>query len=89
MNGDGKGPRGPEMAAQVWSWARGEGSGIFTDLNYMVQRDPSQLSNVIMDGVNGNGQELMPSYRGKLSKQQVDGLVDYVYTFFYKHPPIK
>jgi hypothetical protein len=51
----------------------------------MVQRDPSQLSNSILDGVGG----LMPSYRGKLSKQQVDGLVDYVYTFFYKHPPIK
>jgi mono/diheme cytochrome c family protein len=85
MNGDGKGPRGPEMASQLWSWARSEGSGIFTDINYMVQRDPSQLSNSILDGVGG----LMPSYRGKLSKQQVDGLVDYVYTFFYKHPPIK
>ncbi|HLW47641.1 MAG TPA: c-type cytochrome [bacterium] len=84
MNGDGKGPRGPEMAAQEWSWARGEGPGIFTDINYMVQRDPSQISNAILDG-----HDLMPSYRGKLSKQQVDGLVDYVYTFFYKHPPIK
>jgi mono/diheme cytochrome c family protein len=84
VNGDGKGPRGPEMAAQEWSWARGEGPGIFTDINYMVQRDASQISNVILDG-----HGLMPSYRGKLSKEQLDGLVDYVYTFFYKHPPIK
>jgi len=84
VNGDGKGPRGAEVASQEWSWARGEGPGIFTDLNYMVQRDPSQISNVILDG-----HGLMPSYRGKLSKQQLDGLVDYVYTFFYKHPPIK
>ena len=90
VNGDGKGPRGAEMAAREWSWARGEGPGIFTDLNYMVQRDPSQLSNAILDGHKDyRGQDLMPSYRGKLSKQQLDGLVDYVYTFFYKHPPIK
>lgn len=83
-NGDGKGPRGPEMAAQVWSWARGEGPGIFTDANYMVQRNPSEISNAILDGHGA-----MPSFRGKLTKQQLDGLVDYVYTFFYKHPPIK
>jgi len=24
-----------------------------------------------------------------LKNKQIDGLVDYVYTFFYKHPPIK
>jgi mono/diheme cytochrome c family protein len=84
MNGDGRGPRGPEMAAQLWSWARNEGPGIFTDRNYMVQRDASQLSNAILDG---HGP--MPSFRGKLTKQQLDGLVNYVYTFFYKHPPIK
>jgi len=89
VNGDGKGPRGPEIAAQLWSWARGEGPGVFTDINYMVQRDPSQISNVIMDGAVVNGRPLMPPYRDKLSKQQIDGLVDYVYTFFYKHPPIK
>jgi mono/diheme cytochrome c family protein len=84
VSGDGKGPRGPEMAAQLWSWSRGEGPGIFTDINYMVQRDASQLSNSILDGSG-----LMPSYRGKLSQGQINGLVDYVYTFFYKHPPIK
>jgi mono/diheme cytochrome c family protein len=84
VNGDGKGPRGPEIAAHVWSWARGEGPGIFTDINYMVQRNPSDISNSILDG-----HGLMPSFRGKLSTQQLDGLVDYVYTFFYKHPPIK
>lgn len=84
MNGDGQGPRVGEMAGQLWSWARREGPGIFTDANYMVQRDPSQISNAILDG-----HGLMPSFRGKLTKEQLDGLVDYVYTFFYKHPPIK
>ncbi|HKX19072.1 MAG TPA: c-type cytochrome [bacterium] len=84
LNGDGQGPRSGEMAGQLWSWARHEGSGIFTDANYMVQRDPSQISNAILDG-----HGLMPSFRGKLTKEQLDGLVDYVYTFFYKHPPIK
>ncbi|HET7265775.1 MAG TPA: c-type cytochrome [bacterium] len=84
VNGDGRGPRGAEMAGQLWSWARHEGPGIFTDPNQMVQRNPSELSNAILDG-----HGLMPSFRGKLTKQQLDGLVDYVYTFFYKHPPIK
>lgn len=84
VSGDGKGPRGPEMAARLWSWARGEGPGIFTDINYIVQRNPSELTSVILDG-----RGLMPSYRGKLTKDQVNGLVDYIYTFFYKHPPIK
>jgi mono/diheme cytochrome c family protein len=83
-NGDGKGPRGPEMAAQLWSWSRGEGPGIFTDINHIVQLNPSELMNAILDG-----HGLMPSYRGKVTQDQIDGLVDYVYTFFYKHPPIK
>jgi mono/diheme cytochrome c family protein len=82
--GDGKGPRGAEMAAQVWSWSRGEGPGIFTDINYMVQRNGADLANAILDG-----QGLMPGYRGKLTSDQVNGLVDYIYTFFYTHPPIK
>ena len=84
VNGDGKGPRGAEMAQQLWSWSRGEGPGIFTDINYIVQRNPSELSNAILDG-----HGLMPSYRGKLTTPQLNGLVDYVYTFFYKHEPIK
>ena len=84
VNGDGNGPRGPEMAQQLWSWSRGEGPGIFTDRNYVVQRNPSELANAILDG-----HDLMPSYRGKLSPQQLNGLVDYVYTFFYKHEPIR
>jgi len=83
VSGDGKGPRGPEMAAHLWSWARGEGPGIFADINYTVQRNPSEFTNVILDG-----HGLMPSYRGKLTQEQIDGLVDYVYTFFYTHPPI-
>jgi mono/diheme cytochrome c family protein len=84
VNGDGKGPQGPAMAEQLWSWARGEGPGIFTDINYIVQRNPSELQNAILDG---HGQ--MPSYRGKLTQDQLNGLVDYIYTFFYKHPPIQ
>ncbi len=83
-NGDGKGPQGPEMAGQLWSWSRGEGPGIFTDINYIIQRNPSELSNAILDG-----HGLMPSYRGKLTQDQINGLVDYIYTFFYNHPPIK
>lgn len=82
--GDGKGPRGAEMAAQLWSWARGEGPGIFTDANYMVQRNPSDLATSIQDG-----RGPMPSYRGKFTQHQVEDLVYYIYTFFYKHPPIK
>jgi len=84
VDGDGKGPRGGEMASQLWSWSRGEGPGIFTDINYIVQRNPSELTNVIQDG-----HGLMPGYRSKLTLDQINGLVDYVYTFFYKHPPIK
>ncbi len=83
--GDGKGgARSREMADHVWSWSRGEGPGVFTDLNYIVQRNPSELTNVILDG-----HGLMPGYRDKLSRDQINGLVDYIYTFFYKHPPIK
>lgn len=85
MNGDGNGgARSADVAGYVWSWARGEGPGIFTDLNYIVQRNPSELTNAILDG-----RGLMPSYRGKLSSDQINGLVDYIYTFFFKHPPIK
>jgi mono/diheme cytochrome c family protein len=84
INGDGKGPRGGEMGAQLWSWSRGEGPGIFTDINYIVQRNPSELISAMQDG-----SALMPAYRGKLSLDQMNGLVDYIYTFFYKHPPIK
>jgi len=49
-----------------------------------VQRNPSELTNAILDG-----HGLKPGYSGKLSREQINGLVDYVYTFFYKHPPIK
>ena len=84
VGGDGKGPRGREVAVRLWSWARSEGPGIFTDPNYMVQRNPSELTNAILDG-----HGMMPSYRGKLSTEQMNGLVDYIYTFFYRHPPIQ
>ncbi len=85
VSGDGKGgARSAEMAAHLWSWARGEGPGIFTDINYIVQRNPSELTGVIQDG-----HGLMPGYRDTLTRDQINGLVDYVYTFFYRHPPIK
>lgn len=84
MNGDGRGPRGPAIAAHLWSWARGEGPGIFTDRNYLVQRNPSELTSAILDG-----HDLMPAYRGKLTVVQINGLVDFIYTFMYRHPPIK
>ncbi len=84
-NGDGQGgARSAEMAQHLWSWARGEGPGIFTDANHIVQRNPSELTNAILDG-----HALMPGYRGKLTQDEIDGLVDYIYTFFYKHSPIK
>ena len=84
-NGDGKGgARSEEMAQHLWSWARGEGPGIFTDIHHIVQRNPSELMNAILDG-----HGLMPGYRGKLTTEQINGLVDYIYTFYYKHPPIK
>jgi mono/diheme cytochrome c family protein len=92
LAGDGKGgARSQEMADHVWSWSRGEGPGIFTDLNYIVQRNPSELMNVIVDGAlpQPDGSMLMPSFRDKLSRDQINGLVDYIYTFFHKHPPIK
>lgn len=92
VDGNGRGgARSAEMAAAVWSWSRGEGPGIFTDLNYIVQRNPSELTNVILDGALSmpNGSLLMPSFRNKLSRDQVNGLVDYIYTFFHKHEPIK
>ena len=84
MNGDGRGPRGPAIAARLWSWARSEGPGIFTDRNYLVQRNPSELTSAILDG-----HDLMPGYRGKLTVDQINGLVDFIYTFMYRHPPIK
>jgi mono/diheme cytochrome c family protein len=85
IRGDGTGgARSAEMAQRLWSWARGEGPGIFTDINHIVQRNPSELMNAILDG-----HGLMPGYRGKLTTEQINGLVDYIYTFFYKHPPIK
>jgi mono/diheme cytochrome c family protein len=85
VNGDGRGgARSADMAQHLWAWARGEGPGVFTDLNFIVQRNPSDLTNAILDGVG-----LMPSYRATLTRDQINGLVDYVFSFFYTHPPIK
>jgi len=78
--GDGRGPRGAEMAGTLWTWAAGRGPGIFTDINHLGQRKPSDLFQVIK---NGSPSGLMPSYGGKLSEDEMWMLVEYVYTFLY------
>ncbi len=79
--GDGGGPQGVELSRKLWGWARGEGPGIFTDINLMAQRKPTELFQRIMDG-RGD----MPAYRGKFSVDDVWALVNYLYTFIYEHP---
>ncbi|MBI2509080.1 MAG: cytochrome c [Betaproteobacteria bacterium] len=64
--GDGRGPRGLELSGTLWGWARGQGPGIFTDINLMAQRKPTELYQQIVDG---RGQ--MPSYRGKLTDDEI------------------
>src|SRR5439155_1478999 len=61
-DGDGRGHEGLALSAKLWNWARGQGPGIFTDVNLMAQRKPSELFQAVMDG---HGE--MPSYRGKLT----------------------
>lgn len=78
--GDGRGPVGRELAKQLWDWARGQGPGIFTDINLMAQRKPTELFQAIMDG-RGD----MPGYRGKLTDEQVWALVNYLWTFVYDY----
>src|SRR3990170_3790701 len=36
--GNGRGPRGAQLSRELWHWARGQGPGIFTDINLMAQR---------------------------------------------------
>lgn len=78
--GDGRGPGGPALARELWGWARGQGPGIFTDINLMAQRKPTELFQGIMDG-----RGRMPSYRGKLTDDEVWALVNYIYTFIYDY----
>lgn len=79
--GDGRGPRGVELAKELWGWARGQGPGIFTDINLMAQRKPTELFQSIVDG-----RGAMPSYRGKLTEDEIWALVNYIYTFVYDYP---
>ncbi|MDQ7843323.1 MAG: c-type cytochrome [Armatimonadota bacterium] len=79
--GDGRGPRGRQLARLLWNWSRGQGPGIFTDINLMAQRKPSELYQAIVDG-----RGLMPGYRGKLTDDEIWALVNYVYTFVYDYP---
>ena len=78
--GDGRGPRGGVLAEELWGWARGHGPGIFTDINLLAQRKPTELFQGIRDG-----RGRMPGYRGKLSDDEVWALVNYIYTFIYDY----
>ncbi len=79
--GDGRGPVGVELSKKIWGWARGQGSGVFTDINLMSQRKPTEVYQRIVDG-SAN----MPSYRGKLTDDELWALVNYIYTFIYDYP---
>jgi mono/diheme cytochrome c family protein len=80
--GDGRGPVGLELSKKLWGWARGQGPGIFTDINLMAQRKPAELFQVIVDG----RAEDMPGYRGRLTDDEVWALVNYIWTFIYDSP---
>jgi len=79
--GDGRGPRGRQLSRLLWNWSRGQGPGIFTDINLMAQRKPSEMYQAIVDG-----RGLMPSYRGRLTDDEIWALVNYLYTFAYDYP---
>jgi mono/diheme cytochrome c family protein len=78
--GDGRGPAGQELAKELWGWARGQGPGIFTDINLMAQRKPSELYQTVRDG-----RGRMPAYRDALTDDEVWALVNYIYTFIYDY----
>ncbi len=82
IGGDGRGSaRDADLSRKLWGWARREGPGIFTNINLMAQRKPTELYQSIVDG---RGE--MPSYRGKLSDEEVWALVSYIWTFVYDYP---
>jgi mono/diheme cytochrome c family protein len=83
--GDGRGGAlSGEMAGRVWGWATGDGHGIFTNVNLMLQRKPSELYQAIW-----TGRGLMPAYQGKLTEEEVWALVDYLWTFIYDYRPAR
>ena len=79
--GDGRGPRSAQLSRELWHWARGQGPGIFTDINLMAQRKPTEVYQAIADG-----RGLMPAYRGKLADDEIWAVVNYLYTFVYDYP---
>ncbi len=81
VNGDGRGPASLEFSNKLWNWARGQGPGIFTDVNLMAQRKPTELFETVVDG-HGD----MPAYRGKLTEDEIWAVVNYIWTFVYDYP---
>lgn len=79
--GDGRGARGLDLAKELWGWSRGQGPGIFTDINLMAQRKPTEIFQRIVDG-----RGAMPAYRGRLTEDEIWALVNYLYTFVYEYP---
>jgi mono/diheme cytochrome c family protein len=79
--GNGRGRLGLDIAKTKWNWARGLGPGIFTDVNLMAQRKPTDLFQVVADGLGD-----MPSYRGTLSDDDIWAVVSYIWTFIYTYP---
>ena len=79
--GDGRGRVGLEIAKKRWNWARGLGPGIFTDVNLIAQRKPTDLFQVTQDGLDD-----MPSYRGVISDDDIWAVVSYIWTFIYTYP---
>lgn len=83
ISGDGRGDRDTDLSLKLWGWSRREGPGIFTDINLMAQRKPTELYQAIVDGHGA-----MPSYRGKLSDEEIWALVSYIWTFVYEYPAL-
>jgi mono/diheme cytochrome c family protein len=81
VRGDGRGSQDVELSQKLWGWARRQGPGIFTDINLMAQRKPTELYQSIVDGHGA-----MPGYRGKLSDEELWALVNYIWTFVYDYP---
>jgi mono/diheme cytochrome c family protein len=83
--GDGRGGvRSGDMGAKVWGWKQQASTGILTNANLMTQRKPSELFQSIL-----RGRGLMPTYRGKLTEDEIWALVDYLWTFVYEYRPAR
>lgn len=81
--GDGRGGAlSAEMAGKVWGWKQQASAGVFTNVNLLAQRKPSELFQSIL-----NGRGHMPAYRGKLTEDEIWVLVEYLWTFMYDYRP--